>query len=83
MPPKAQGRQKTRPSPATPSAAAKKKPVAPAESVAADQPKSESGKVITGKNDAGEAVTGQCSACGEDLVKNARFCPSCGEAQGG
>jgi hypothetical protein len=31
--------------------------------------------------DEGDAVTGLCVACGEELPKKARFCPNCGEAQ--
>ena len=30
----------------------------------------------------GSAPSGYCAACGEELIKNARFCPNCGEAQG-
>jgi hypothetical protein len=87
VPAKGPARQKTQPGKAPskaapPTAAKKKKPVAPAESVATDKGESEA-KTVTGKEDAGQAVTGHCPACGEDLVKNARFCPNCGEAQGG
>ena len=42
------------------------------------------GEVGGGRTDtpAAAEVTGHCLACGEDLIKNARFCPNCGEAQG-
>lgn len=82
-PAKVPGRQTPRPSPARPPAAVKKqKPVVQAERVTTDQGQAETGEAVTGEEDAGKTVTGQCPACGEDLVENARFCPSCGEAQG-
>jgi len=59
-----------------------KKPAARVGSVAKDEGHAAGGEA-TGKAATGEAVTGYCLACGEELIKNARFCPNCGEAQGG
>jgi hypothetical protein len=64
-----QARQRTRPNPATPPAAVKgKRAVTNAGVVAADP---------------NGAVRRYCFACGDGLVKKARFCQSCGEAQDG
>jgi predicted RNA-binding Zn-ribbon protein involved in translation (DUF1610 family) len=53
------------------------KPAARAEKVAKDEE-----ETATDEAPGGGAVTGYCPACGEELIKNARFCPNCGEAQG-
>ena len=78
-----QGRPKARATRTTPPpvAAKAKKPAARVESVAKDEGRAAGGEA-TGEAAGGEAVTGHCLACGEDLIKNARFCPNCGEAQG-
>ena len=51
---------------------------------AADSAKSapKGGAEDEGGRTAGQAPSGYCPACGEELIKNARFCPNCGEAQG-
>lgn len=82
-PAKGQGRPKARTSPAAaPTATKKKRPVVQAKSVATDRREAASAEAATGEAAAGKEVTGQCPACGEELVKHARFCPNCGEAQG-
>jgi hypothetical protein len=40
------------------------------------------GRSKAGNKTGSAEVTGYCAACGEELIKNARFCPNCGEAQG-
>ena len=79
-----QGRPKARATRTTPPPVATKakKPAARVGSVAKDEGHAAGGEA-TGKAATGEAVTGYCLACGEELIKNARFCPNCGEAQGG
>jgi zinc-ribbon domain len=73
-----QGRPKARPTRTAPPETSKaKKPAAQAESAVED-----ADETAAGAADTGNAVTGHCPACGEELIKNARFCPNCGEAQG-
>jgi hypothetical protein len=81
----AQGRPKARPSKTTtaPVAANAKKPAARREAAAKDEGNAAGADGPPREAAAGNAVTGHCPACGEELVKNARFCPNCGEAQGG
>lgn len=68
-PTKGRARPRTRPSPAAPPVAVKdKRPAGNARHVATNR---------------GEAGSRFCIACGEELIKKARYCGSCGEAQDG